>query len=133
MIYLDACVVIYWVEEHSVYAPCIEQWVLKAAPAPLAISPLTMTEALVLPYRQNHIALIQKYEAFFANSLILPLTDAVFINAARLRANHSGLKTPDALHLATAQYHGCSSLWTNDNRLERTMQGYTVNVCERKL
>ncbi|MCI0654776.1 MAG: PIN domain-containing protein [Methylococcaceae bacterium] len=36
----------------------------------------------------------------------------IYHNAAVLRAEH-GLKTPDALHLATANYYGCTQFWTN--------------------
>ncbi len=129
MIYLDACLVIYWVEGHSVFAPRIEQAVLKSSPIPIAISPLVMTEALVMPYRQSHTALIHRYETFFAHSLTLPMPEPVFVHAAKLRAAHPSLKTPDALHLATAQYHGCIQFWTNDDRLQRVTGSYAVNVC----
>ena len=129
MIYLDTCLVIYWVEEHSVFAPRIEQVVLKSPLIPLAISPLVMTEVLVMPYRQKHTALINRYETFFASGLTLPMPEPVFVHAARLRAAHPALKTPDALHLATAQYHGCTQFWTNDDRLQRVAGSYAVNVC----
>jgi len=128
MIYLDACLVIYWVEGHSVYAPRIEQQVAKSVSACFAISPLVMTEALVLPYRQDNVALIRKFEAFFENSLILPLPEAVFIRAAELRAQYLSLKTPDALHLAAAQYHGCKAFWTNDDRLQKVVGPFAVNI-----
>jgi predicted nucleic acid-binding protein len=47
--------------------------------------------------------------------------------AAELRAA-SGVKTPDALHLATALHHGCDEFWTNDDRLARNSSaiGYRV-------
>lgn len=128
MIYLDACLVIYWVEEHSVFAPMIEKRVLQTAEASFAISPLTLTESLVMPIRQNNQPLLAKYEAFFEQSLILPLPDAVFIEAARLRAVHLGLKTPDALHLAVAQFHQCESFWTNDDRLQKAAGDFAVNI-----
>jgi len=38
--------------------------------------------------------------------------------ATELRARHR-LRTPDALHLATALSHGCQSLITNDRRLSQ--------------
>ena len=40
----------------------------------------------------------------------------VFDMATKLRAD-SSLKTPDALHLATAILAGCSQFWTNDKKL----------------
>lgn len=132
MIYLDSCLVIYWVENHSVFASRIEQRVLQAAPAEFAISPLVMAEVLVMPFRQNNVALIARYEAFFANSVVLPMPEAIFVQTARLRATYPSLKTPDALHLATAQHHKCEKFWTNDERLQRTVGDYAVNVCVAK-
>ena len=43
----------------------------------------------------------------------------VFDQAAQLRASHPKLKTPDALHLATALHHGCAEFWTNDLELAK--------------
>ena len=40
------------------------------------------------------------------------------MRATELRASH-GLKTADALHLATALQHGCVALISNDKRLEK--------------
>ncbi len=51
----------------------------------------------------------------------LPMTSAVFDLAAELRAHH-GLKTPDALHLATAVVGGCEEIWTNDRRLAKATE-----------
>jgi predicted nucleic acid-binding protein len=41
-----------------------------------------------------------------------------------------GLTTPDALHLATALQHGCTELWTNDNRLLAAAGAMARNVLE---
>ncbi|NTV15090.1 MAG: type II toxin-antitoxin system VapC family toxin [Desulfobulbaceae bacterium] len=40
------------------------------------------------------------------------------------------MKTPDALHLATAQFHGCTSLWTNDDRLCTVAPDFVCNVLQ---
>ena len=53
--------------------------------------------------------------------------DEVFARALGLRVQH-GLKTPDALHLATALHHGCTELWTNDDRLRSAAGVLAVNV-----
>ena len=47
---------------------------------------------------------------------IIPLTADVFRLAAELRGL-TGLRTPDAIHLAAARHAGCAALWTNDHRL----------------
>ena len=63
----------------------------------------------------------------FYQSALLPLPDPVYLHAARLRA-HFGLRTPDALHLACAQHHGCDALWTNDDRLAQASHGLAFNI-----
>lgn len=55
-------------------------------------------------------------------------SDVVYRDAARIRADY-GIKTPDALHLATARHHDCTELWTNDDRLAREADGLAVNIC----
>ena len=129
MIYLDSCVVIYWVENHSIFAPRIEKRVLEAEFSEFAISALVMSEVLVMPFRQNNVALIERFEAFFANAIVLPMPEIIFVETARLRANHPGLKTPDALHLATATHYKCETFWTNDECLQKVSGNYAVNVC----
>ncbi|MGL4609627.1 MAG: type II toxin-antitoxin system VapC family toxin [Trueperaceae bacterium] len=44
-----------------------------------------------------------------------------------LRAFHN-LKTPDALHLATALHHGCQEFWTNDLRLSKATRQISFRV-----
>jgi predicted nucleic acid-binding protein len=51
----------------------------------------------------------------------------MYLQAAQLRARF-GLKTPDALHLACAQHHGCDALWTNDGRLAQASHGLAQNI-----
>jgi len=53
--------------------------------------------------------------------------DRIFDRASRLRAGY-GLKTPDALHLATALHYGCDEFWTNDGRLKLAAGGIAVDV-----
>jgi len=57
----------------------------------------------------------------------LPMNEQVFVQAAELRARFN-LKTPDALHRATAQHHGCEALWTNDERLNVASRGLARSV-----
>lgn len=58
----------------------------------------------------------------------LAITEAVFDRAAEVRA-HTGLKTPDALQVATALEHSCAELWTADARIGRsTIHGLTTQV-----
>ena len=90
-------------------------------------SPLTELECLVLPLRLDRTDLLDKFNSFFTYNLKLDMPDSVYREAARLRAKF-GLKTPDALHLATARHHACSELWTNDDRLAGVAEGMVINV-----
>jgi uncharacterized protein len=58
---------------------------------------------------------------------MLSIPEPLFYQVARLRADY-GLKTPDALHLAIALYHGCDQLWTNDDRLSNVAGSMVLNV-----
>lgn len=126
MIFFDACIAIYLVEEHQEHAPRIQER-LRGNRALIANSPLVEMECLVLPVRERRIELIERFQRFFDLSQRLSISDAVFAKATELRARQ-GLKTPDALHLATAMHYGCGELWTNDDRLANAAGGLAVNV-----
>lgn len=130
MIYLDTCIAIYLVEEHPAYHTQIET-VLREVKLLSSISPLVEMECLVLPIKKQRDDLIAKFDQFFSAHRRLSMPSEVYRRAAELRARHN-LKTPDALHLATAQYHGCTALWTNDNRLNNAAGSLAVNVLAQK-
>ena len=127
-IYLDSCIAIYLVEEHERFAPRIESLLENLPEASLFISDLTVMECLVGPLRNNNKPLEDKYNGWFKDVTLLAVANAVFVEAARLRANHSSLKTPDALHLATALHFACDELWTNDTRLDRIAPSIVRNI-----
>ncbi len=126
-IYLDSCIAIYLVEEHQAYCATIER-ALDQLDGIICYSPLTGLESLVVPIRLKHQELLDKFNQFFMQNLKLDLTDVVYRDAARLRADY-GIKTPDALHLATARHHDCTELWTNDERLASVAGELVVNIC----
>ncbi|MCC6172150.1 MAG: type II toxin-antitoxin system VapC family toxin [Gammaproteobacteria bacterium] len=130
LIYLDTCLLIYAVESHPVFGSRVMERLARARPARFAISPLTMLECLVKPMREADLALQRRYEGALAQLEELPLPGPVYRQAAELRA-HFGLKTPDALHLACAQHHGCDALWTNDDRLTAAGHGLAHNLFEK--
>lgn len=127
MIYLDSCLLIYAIEQDPLFGSRTVAALAAAAPTRLAISSLAKLECLVKPMRDGHLVLQQRYEAALAQLHLLDMSDAVFVRAAELRARF-GLKTPDALHLACAQTHGCSALWTHDDRLAKAGHGLAVNI-----
>jgi predicted nucleic acid-binding protein len=125
-IYLDSCIAIYLVEEHPAYCSVIEN-TLAQRRGIVCHSPLTELECLVVPLRLQRTELLDKFARFFSYNVKLDMPDVVYREAARFRAEF-GLKTPDALHLATARHHACTELWTNDNRLAHVAAGMAFNV-----
>jgi len=125
-IYLDSCIAIYLVEEHPAYVAAIEDK-LAESDGIVCYSPLTEFECLVLPLRLKRNDLIDKFSRFFSLNLKLEIPEAVYKDATRLRADF-GIKTPDALHLATARFHNCTEFWTNDGRLAGVANSLAVDV-----
>jgi predicted nucleic acid-binding protein len=129
MIYVDSCVLIYGIEQHPRFGKLAAGMLAQAGDrdAPLAISSLVKFECLVMPLRQGNIALQRRYEDVLAQLVLLPMSDAVFLLGAELRARFN-LKSPDALHLACALHHRCEELWTHDDRLLRASHGLARNL-----
>ena len=117
MIYLDSCLVIYLVEKNKSYYHQVKS-AIASADAAIVSSPLVKMECLVGAFKRQDLQLQAEFKEFFESVINLALTDEVFTLAAKKRAEYR-VKTPDALHLATAEYHGCSAFWTNDNRLAK--------------
>jgi predicted nucleic acid-binding protein len=127
LIYLDSCLVIYLVENHPRWGERIAGAIAQAEAARFSISPLVKCECLVGPMKRGDPVLERAYSQLFDQFALLPMPDPVYLHAARLRA-HFGLRTPDALHLACAQHHGCDALWTNDDRLAQASHGLALNI-----
>lgn len=127
VIYVDTPLVVYAFESQTLFGERVRQAMAEASGERLAISPLVKYECLASPMRSGNLVLQQYYEDGLARFLSLPMPEAVFTRAAQLRGRF-GLKMPDAMHLATAQHHGCQALWTNDNRLAAASHGLAVNV-----
>lgn len=130
MIYLDSCVVIYAVEDHGARGDEVRRQLIESTDVVVAISPLVMLECLVGPLREENLVLHDHYVRALKQFRLLPLEPEHYVRAAELRARH-GIRTPDALHLAAAQLHGCDQLWTNDNRMASAASGLSVVVTGR--
>ncbi len=130
-VYLDTCCVIYLLEDVPIFSEQIRKHMMDNTDAILCVSPLVRLEALVKPTIDGNTALIGDYEIFLADQQWLTIGDAEFDRALALRARHK-IKTPDALHLATAMQHDCIEFWTNDERLQQAATGLTVNIFDRQ-
>jgi predicted nucleic acid-binding protein len=84
---------------------------------PGIISAVTVTEALVRPFRlvPESIATVEDFLRNFPNLTIVPIDYGVAREAARIRAL-TGLRTADALVMATVTVSGAGVLVGNDER-----------------
>ena len=131
-VYLDASVFIYSVERIQPYQALIEPiWEqAQAGRFTVVSSELVVSEVLVRPLREgNRLA-----ETLFRSLLgakevvLLAATRSLWEETARLRAD-SGLKTPDALHAASALQAGCTLFVTNDADFRR-VEGLPVTILD---
>ena len=127
MIYLDTCLIVYAFEDNSERGIATRLRIAEQVAEEFVISPLVKMECLVGPIKDGNLELRRYYELGLARFGQLTLSEEVFLRAAELRARH-GLKTPDALHLAAAQIHQCTALWTNDDRLATAGLGLAVRI-----
>lgn len=126
MIYLDSCLVIYAVEHDGILGRSMREAMTHFGPHQFAISSLVKLECLVKPIKSGDLVLQRYFETALSQLQLLDMPESVFLMAAQLRARFS-LKTPDALHLACAQHHQCTALWTNDDRLAKSGHGLARN------
>lgn len=122
--YVETPAIIYTVESHPAYSPLLRPlWqAAQARSLHVVTSELTLLETLVIPLRNQDQALQAAYERLLLSTpevRLLPLTLGVLREAARLRAAVPGLRTPDALHAATALLAGCTLFLTNDGGFRR--------------
>jgi predicted nucleic acid-binding protein len=116
-VYVDTMTLIYTVERYPAYWPLLEPlWqAAQAGSIEMVSSELTLLEALVGPIKSGDNALEKAFDqALLGTELrLLPITQTILREAARLRAT-TKLKTPDALHAATAREAACALFVTND-------------------
>ncbi len=122
-IYLDANIVIYIVE-NTPNAPQVRAYLQGQAQSVLCSSNLAVMECLVRPLRQGNQPLQQRFLGFFQSLEIIPARRAIFVCAAKIRAS-TRLRTPDALHLAFANYRQCDVFLTGDAQIAQQWQQWT--------
>ena len=130
-VYIDTQVLIYTVERHPSFSPVLATLWQAAQDRRLhvATSDLTLMEVLVSPLRRGDSALQQRYESVLFNpdTRLVPITQSVLRRAAGLRASTPTLRTPDAIHAASAIDAGCTLFLTNDVDFRRVM-GLPVTI-----
>jgi predicted nucleic acid-binding protein len=95
----------------------------------LETSALTLLEVLVGPLKSGNVSLAATYESLLHSREVQAhaIDDAVLREAARLRSILAGLRTPDAIHGATAILTSPDIFLTNDPDF-RKVPGLPVTV-----
>ena len=133
---LDTSIFIYHLEPNPKYLACTDpifSWLERQGSAALT-STITMTELLVLPYREGDE---QRANNFYALLSSYPNLDWIAPNleiadlAAQIRALHR-LQTPDALQAATAVQSRATGLITNDP-VFKSVEGFQTLVLDELL
>ena len=115
---LDSAPLIYFIEQRKPYVDLLRP-VFRAVEEgqfSLVTSVVTLLEVMVQPIRHDDEALANNYQDILLNGTNIrmePVTLTIAQVAAELRAE-SRLKTPDAIHLATALQHQAAAFLTND-------------------
>lgn len=122
-ILLDSVSIVYFLERNPRYYAAAAEWMerVNAGQLSAAASVLLLSEVLVPAYRGGSPAAARQARAALEripNFELVEVTAGVSDVAARLRAVHN-LRTPDALHVATALDEGAGWIVTNDHRLRR--------------
>jgi len=118
---VDTAIFIYFIEEEPRYLPLVAPLFEEAdgGKRELVTSAVTLLEVLVVPYRAGDIRLAERYELLLTRSRGVRMVDVArdqLRAAAELRAA-TGMKTPDALQIASALSAECRTFLTNDRRL----------------
>jgi predicted nucleic acid-binding protein len=117
VVYVDTAIVIYSVEFNPDYWQLLQPlWAkLQANEIIIVSSELTLMECLVVPLRNGNTLLVDTYEQLLSSQVnLVPISQTILKNAAQLRAT-TNLRTPDAIHAATALSEGCTLFLTNDS------------------
>ncbi len=117
---LDTNVIIYYIEEHPVFLKKVEPLIdrIVEGKAIGITSYVTLLELLVKPIKEERFDLVEQYKTILMTQLeMVPLDESVSLRAAELRAKY-GIKTPDAIQLASVIFKKGDVFITNDDRLD---------------
>jgi len=120
---VDTMLFIYHFEDHVRYAPVtdilFESW--EKGTHTGITSVITLLEILVKPRREENWEAVRDYKDLmltFPNLHVVPLESESSDLASALRARY-GIRTPDAIQVASALYHSATAFVTNDDGLKQ--------------
>ena len=134
-IFLDACVIIYWIElaepYYAKFIASLKEIRDKHPNSKLVISRLSILECCVEPLKSKDKKSLTLFEDFFADPgiQIVELTESVITEATKIRAT-TNLKTPDAIQAACAlQIKNLKAFVTNDKAFKKLKKLPVELIC----
>jgi predicted nucleic acid-binding protein len=120
-LYLDTNLYIYLLEGVEPYRRRMADLAAEIDRRDIAViaSELIFTELLPRPVRDGRRHLVERYLDLLQQTpriTLVPVDRRVILRAVHLRAD-LGLRSMDALHVATALVHDCETFVTNDQRI----------------
>lgn len=121
-VYFDSNIFIYLIEGFRALESQLLQLrdCIASGESEIVTSELTLCEVLVAPFRRNDNALAARYRQFIEASgafNLLTTRRQTYVLASLYRAQF-GMKTPDAVHMATATEADCDVFVTNDTKIK---------------
>ena len=125
-VFLDTAPVIYFIEKNPLYAPKLLPVFnrLDEGDVIAGVSPITLAECLVIPYKLGKPEIVQVFSDLMVNSpsvRFFPLDEIIADKAAELRARYN-LTLTDAFQVAVAVQSECEAFLTNDSDLKRVTE-----------
>ncbi len=122
-IYIDTPPLIYLVERNPDYLARMLRIadIVETARLQAFTSVVALTEILVQPLRMGNTDRAQQYHDTIVGRhafTMISITAEIAISAAAIRARYN-LRTPDAMHAATAIQSDCDAILTNDRDFRR--------------
>jgi predicted nucleic acid-binding protein len=139
LVYLDSCAIIEAIEKPSPEGQALVDLLAEGArdDTPFITSELSLIEVLVGPIKgiadrspEEEDPICRSHHDWYQENLVQdglliqtrPLTRDIFVQAALIRARHHSIKTPDAIHVASAYRLGCTYFVTGDVDLVRRIE-----------
>ena len=133
-LYLDTAPIIYYIEANPNYYTKMSLAIelIEKKPIEAFSSVITLTEVLNYPLKAGNSKLAQDYRDILQNNENFQLVNVntkIAEAAADLRARYN-LRSPDALHIASALESACDAFLTNDKGLKRVTEIIIILVDE---
>ncbi len=122
-VFLDTAPVIYFVEKNPDFSEKVQPIFSRLDDGTLiaVVSPITLAECLVLPYKIPNLEIAQLFTDLLVNNetvLFHPIDEVIAGQAADFRARYN-ISLTDAFQLAIAVESNCDAFLTNDLDLKR--------------